>query len=179
MPDLRDTRQKVKIGLVAMLCIDVAAVVVLISPLVGSSSGRRQQLESLWRELQEKTRQVEPLRGLDKKIVTAGGQIGDFYKGRLPLQDSMISDELGKLVAQNGVQISQAKYVFKEPDPVGLRPVEIEASLSGDYLQLVRFINALERDHLFFIINSVELGGDQGGAVKLQMKLETFLRTGA
>jgi hypothetical protein len=30
----------------------------------------------------------------------------------------------------------------------------------------VRFINALERDPLFFIINSVELGGEQGGVVQ-------------
>jgi len=41
-------------------------------------------------------------------------------------------------------------------------------------LQLVRFINALERDRLFFIIDSVELGGEQGGLVKLQLKLETY-----
>ena len=57
---------------------------------------------------------------------------------------------------------------------MGLRPVEIQADFSGDYLQLVRFINALERDPLFFIIDSVELGGEQGGVVKLQLKLETY-----
>jgi hypothetical protein len=38
----------------------------------------------------------------------------------------------------------------------------------------VRFINSLERDPLFFIIDSVELGGEQGGVVKLQLKLETY-----
>jgi type IV pilus assembly protein PilO len=43
----------------------------------------------------------------------------------------------------------------------------------------VRFINALERDKLFFIVDSVELGGEQGGQVKLGMKLETYLRAGA
>jgi type IV pilus assembly protein PilO len=57
---------------------------------------------------------------------------------------------------------------------VGLRPVEIEADFSGGYLQLVRFINALERDPLFFIIDSVQLGGEQAGVVKLQLKLETY-----
>ena len=52
--------------------------------------------------------------------------------------------------------------------------MEIQADFSGDYLQLVRFINALERDSLFFIIDSVELGGEQAGVVKLQLKLETY-----
>ena len=54
----------------------------------------------------------------------------------------------------------------------------MDAELTGDYLQLVRYINSLERDQLFFIVNSVELGGQQAGMVKLQIKLETYLRTG-
>ena len=57
---------------------------------------------------------------------------------------------------------------------MGLRPVEIDADFSGGYLQLVRFINGLERDPLFFIVDSVQLGGEQGGVVKLQLKLETY-----
>ena len=83
------------------------------------------------------------------------------------------------MAAQSGVKISEIKSKVNDPEPVGLRPMEIEASLSGDYLQLVRFINALERDQLFFIINSVQLGGEQGGVVKLQMKMETFLKASA
>jgi type IV pilus assembly protein PilO len=57
--------------------------------------------------------------------------------------------------------------------------MEIEADLAGDYLQLVRFVNALERDQLFFLVDSVGLGGQQSGVVKLQLRLETYLKTGA
>ena len=53
----------------------------------------------------------------------------------------------------------------------------IEAGLSGDYLQLVRFINSLERDQVFFLVNSVVLGGEQNGVVRLDLKMETFLKT--
>ena len=36
---------------------------------------------------------------------------------------------------------------MKDPETLGVRRVEIDADLAGDYLQLVRFlINALERD---------------------------------
>jgi len=62
---------------------------------------------------------------------------------------------------------------------VGLRPLYIEADFSGGYLQLVRFVNAMERDKLFFLIDSVDLGGEQNGVVKLQMKLETYLKASA
>ncbi len=78
------------------------------------------------------------------------------------------------MAGQNRVKIGQIRYKSKDTETVGLRPLEIQADFSGDYLQLVRFINALERDPLFFIIDSVELAGEQGGTVKLQLKLETY-----
>ena len=179
MPDLRDTRRKLKVAITALVLVDMAAAAVLFSPLVGSERSRREQLEQLWRELQLKTREVEPLRGLDKKVVLGRQQIDNFYKDRLPAKGSTISEDLGKLAVQSGVKIGQIKYKAKDAEPVGLRPVQIDADFSGDYLQLVRFINSLERDQLFFIVDSVELGGEQGGVVKLQMKLETYLKTGA
>jgi hypothetical protein len=52
------------------------------------------------------------------------------------------------------------------------------ADLSGSYVALARFINALERDDMLFIISGIELAGEQTGPIKLQMKLETYLRTG-
>ncbi len=77
------------------------------------------------------------------------------------------------------MRIGSVKYTMKDPLPVGVQRLEIEADLAGDYLQLVRFINALERDQLFFLVDSLSLGGEQGGVVKLQLKLETYLKTGA
>jgi type IV pilus assembly protein PilO len=59
----------------------------------------------------------------------------------------------------------------------GLERIEIAANLSGDYLQLVRFINALERNKLFFLIQGVELGGEQNGIVGLQLRIETYMRS--
>jgi type IV pilus assembly protein PilO len=179
MPELRETRRKLRIAVTALAAVDVLLLVVLFSPLVGSEQSRKQQKEALWRQLQSKNREVAPLRGLDKKVAIASQQIGEFYKGRLPAQISGLYAEFGKLASQNGVKIFQARYKEEDPEPNGLRPLTIEADLSGDYLQLVRFINALERDQMFFNVNSVTLGGEQNGPVKLQMKLETYLRTGA
>jgi type IV pilus assembly protein PilO len=179
VPDFRDTRKKLKVAMIAMGVVDIIALGVLFSTWVGSNRSRTEELNSSWKELQVKTRQVEPLRGLDKKIVLADGQIKDFYGTRLTSQDSAISEELGKVASQSGVKISGIKYKLEDPEPVGLRPMQIEAELSGDYLQLVRFINSLERDKLFFLINEVQLGSEQGGVVKLQMKLRTYLKAGA
>jgi len=176
MAEFPDFRKKAKIAIVALLVVDIAAAVLLFSPLVGSESSRREQLDQLWQELQRKTHEAEPLKDVDKKIDVASRQIEEFYKTRLPAQDSAIYEELGKVAKQSGVKIGQIRSKAKDTDPVGLRPVEIQADFSGDYLQLVRFINSLERDPLFFIIDSVDLGGEQSGVVKLQLKLETYQR---
>ena len=64
------------------------------------------------------------------------------------------------------------------PESVDLQPLEVEAEVEGTYPQLANFMNALERDKLFFVVNSVELAGENG-PVKLAMKLETFVKTGA
>ena len=179
MPDLRQTRKDIKTSLAIMVAVDVVAVAVLISPLVGSTDSRRQELNQLWSELQTKTRQVEPLRNLDKKVITANAQITDFYKKRFPAQQSQILTEFGKLAAANGITIEQAKYKVLEEEAGRLHPVEMEADLSGNYVSLAKFINALERDDMFFIISSIQLGGEQKGPIKLQMKLQTYLKAGA
>jgi len=179
MPDLRQTRKDIKTSLAIMLAVDVVAVAVLISPLVGSTESRRQELNQLWTELQTKTRQVEPLRNLPAKVQTASRQIADFYKKRFPAQQSQILTEFGKLASANGITIEQAKYKVMEEETGQLHPVQMEAELSGNYVSLAKFINALERDDMFFLIRSIQLGGEQKGPIKLQMKLETYLKAGA
>jgi len=114
---------------------------------------------------------------MDKKIPVAQRQIADFYHDRFPAEDSSISADLGKVASETGAAMSQERYTHKDSDIEGLQRVEVEADVSGDYLQLVRFINALERNRLFFIVNSLDLGSDQNGTVKLRIKVETYLRT--
>lgn len=179
MADLRETRRKLKIAVIAMACVDVVAMGLFFSPLIGSAEGRKEQMQQLALEARQKTKQVEPLRGLDKKVLLASQEINEFYQERLPTRESVISDEMGKLASQSGVKILTAKYDTKETEAVGLSPFEIEAECQGNYLQLVKFINALERDKTFFVVNSVVLGDALNGSVKLQLKLATYLRTGA
>ena len=179
MPDLQNTRRKLKTAFIVLGVVDVVAAGVLLSPIAGSPLSRRQQMDGLWKQLQQETRQVEPLRGMDKKIDLAQREIDTFYKERLPERDSEIFEALGKVAANAGVQTEHIKSKYNEPTAVGLIPVELDADLSGNYLQLVRFVNSLERDQVFFIVKDVELAGQQGGVVKLQIKLETFLKAGA
>jgi hypothetical protein len=178
MPDLGGSRRNLKIAIGVMIAIDLVAVALLFSPLVGSSDSRRLQLNLLTMDLRNKTREVEPLRGMDKKIVLAKDEIQDFYKERFAATDSDLTNELGKLAQQNGVRIQSVRYKEEAMEGANIVPVEIEGNFSGDYLQLVRFINTLERSKLFFTVDGVDLGGESTGSVKLQISMHSFLRSG-
>jgi type IV pilus assembly protein PilO len=179
MPELQGSRRNLKIAIAVMVAVDLVAAAVLFSPLVGSADSRRQEMSRLAAELHTKAHAVEPLRGMDKKIELAKGQIGQFYKDRFAARNSDIADELGKLAQANGVRILQVKYKEEDPELSGIVPVEIEGNFSGDYLQLARFINALERSKLFYMVDSVDLAGESTGPVKLAVKLHSYRKAGA
>jgi type IV pilus assembly protein PilO len=178
MADLRRTRKNITMALFILVAVDVLAAIAFFSPLVGSAESRLLEMHTLQAELTAKTRQVEPLKDLPDKVKLATRQVADFYKKRFPAQSSQIASELGKLAAANGVTISQVQYKPQDVGPGGLEPIEMEADLSANYVSLARFINGLERDDMFFIINSVAFAGEQTGPVRLQMKLETYLKAG-
>jgi len=58
----------------------------------------------------------------------------------------------------------------------GATRIGIDAQLAGDYVNEMKFINALERSKLLFVVNSVDLGEAQGGNVRLELRFETYLR---
>ena len=100
-----------------------------------------------------------PWRGLDKKIPEAKQQIAAFYHDRFPSGYSEISNSVDKIASESGVKISSEKYDQKEAEVDNIQLVEIQADVSGDYLQLVRFINTLERSKLFFIVKDLQIAG--------------------
>lgn len=178
MPDLRHTRKQLKITLGILGGVSVVAAVLYFSPVVGSAESRRMDLNRLQADLTIQSRRVAPLKDLPQKVNLASGQIADFYKNRFPAQNSQILSEVGKLASENSVVIEQGRYKPADEVTVGLQPIEMEYDLSGNYGSLARFINALERDQMFFIINSITLNGEPQGTVKLSVKLETYLKAG-
>jgi len=176
MPDLRKTRRNLTVAIAAMVVADIVAAGILFSPLVGSADSRRAQIRQLTADLARKTHDVQPLHDMPKKMDLAKNQIGEFYKDRFAARDSELTTELGKLASENGVRIQTARYKEEDPETSGIVPVAIEGSFSGDYLQLVRFINTLERSKMFFTVDSVDLAGEGAGPVRLQIGLHSYLR---
>lgn len=123
--------------------------------------------------------QAQPLRGLDAKLAASTEDANEFYTDRLPYVYSQVLTELGHLAQRTGVRWANAQYA-QQPVLSGdyaLTELHIDASVSGDYRPIVEFINSLERDKMFFVINGIGLSGQQTGMVNLRIRLTTYLRT--
>jgi Tfp pilus assembly protein PilO len=176
MPDIRRTQRRFTVVLVTMLAICAAAGGVLLSPVGRSSRARRQQLEQLRSELRVKAVEADSFRGIGAKVKTAKEQVAGFYQERLLSSYASISEKLGAVAEKSGVTLGTGHYHAASSGVPDLQRLEIEASITGDYTQAVKFINALEREKAFFLIDSITLSPQQSGIVQLQLRIEALLK---
>ena len=178
MASIREVRKTLMPVVITLIVIDFACIGYILSPAGKSRQARQRDYYEQRAKLTAKREQVLPTRGMDVKLIQAKADINKFYAQRFPTEYSQVAEELGKVEAETGVHFAGVKYDDKEASIEGLRKMSIEIALSGDYLQEVKFINQLERDKMFFLIDGIALGEQQGN-VRLQLKVETYLRGGA
>jgi hypothetical protein len=179
MPDMKRRRPQLYTLIALLLLVDIGLVIYLVSPLRPRPATIQEQLQQARGQLDKTRVEAAPLQGMDQKLKIAQRDLDRFYRERFPSRGSAIATELGKLAAANSVQISGAQYDEKESSIPGVHQVKIQAELDGQYVNEVKFINALERDKMFFILNGIGLAAQQGGAVRLQLNMQAFLRTQA
>jgi type IV pilus assembly protein PilO len=126
-------------------------------------------------ELRSLEIQTAPLRGLDKRVADSREQMQSFYAKRIPENYSSIATRIGELEVKSGVRLSRVAYT-QGATTGDLTEISMDAGISGDYPQIMRFINGLERDQTFFVIRAMALTGQQGGMVNLRLRLSTWLR---
>lgn len=182
MADLSRSRKRIITTLAVLACIDAAAAIYLLLPLRGAAAQPAQVQQQAEEEYRQLSHTTVPLRGIDQKLAVAQKADAHFLQTRLPSRYSDVVAELGKLASANHIHITSVSY---KPDPGQLNNIEnleIHAGLAGPYVNIVKFMNAVERDKMFFIIDSVGLTGERSGRgssngeVRLDMKLDAYLR---
>jgi len=119
--------------------------------------------------------QTSPLRGLEGRVKDSRTQIQDFYARRVPANYSSIAVQIGDLAVKSGVNLSRVQY--SQGSTAGdLTEISLDAGISGEYRQIMRFVNGLERDKTFFVIRAMAFTGQQGGLVNLRLRVSTWLR---
>ena len=129
------------------------------------------------RQIELKTLEVqtEPLRGIDQRVVASRQQIQQFYAERVPANYSSISMQIGNLAVKSGVHLSGMQYT-QGATTGDLTEISLDARIGGEYQQIMRFVNGLERSKTFFVIRAMVFTGQQGGLVNLRLRVSTWLR---
>ncbi|KAA6463382.1 hypothetical protein DYQ86_08775 [Acidobacteria bacterium AB60] len=141
-----------------------------------SDAGASRVLESKNAQLESLKQDTVPLRGLDRRVADTRSRIQSFYDERIPASYSLLATRIAELETKSGVQLSHLSYSQGAPG-VDLTEISMDASISGEYPQMMRFINGLERDKIFFVIRAMQLNGQQGGQANLRLKVSTWLRS--
>jgi type II secretion system (T2SS) protein M len=141
----------------------------------------------------EKT-QVELLRADVKRAKEIQKKIPEYvkafdrYEGDLPSAskgNSVISEELTSVAKTTHVQLEDQRFHKKDVPGRDLQEIELDATVGGDYANIVRFLNALQRSKNTYIVDSLGLESEtatQGNAapsptgLKVNLHLRTFFR---
>jgi Tfp pilus assembly protein PilO len=97
---------------------------------------------------------------------------------------SSIIGELDEVGKKAGLQIVTLTERSKEIPNRGMVEVIIEATVSGDYGSVVRFVNGLQRSSRFYVLDGLVLGTDTQtqaatGPIRVGVHIRTYLREAA
>ena len=180
MADLSRVRKRILSTIIVLGVVDAAALIYLALPYRSGASQPGQVQQEAEAEYRQLSRTNVPLRGIDQKLTQAQKDDANFIADRLPSRYSDVVEELGRLANANHIDITAVIYKTTPDKVLPLSDLEMHAGLSGHYVNLVKFMNSVERDKMFFIIDGVGLTGGRGenvGEVRLDMKLDTYLRS--
>lgn len=175
------TALNIHLAIVAILAVVVlvlavkAVLAVHAAGAVNSASFQQQRIRSV-----QLRAELAHIQNLPQKVDQARKAQAQFIQDRIAPNYSTIAQQLGQLAIENQVRLAQAQYSPGLPID-GIVEVRIDAGLSGSYVPMMKFINALERDkdHVFFIIDDIAFTGQQGGLVNLRLRVSTFLQASA
>ncbi len=142
---------------------------------IATSGSRIDELQNRQTQLKLLEIQTAPLRGIDKSVDQSRAEMKAFYERRIPTNYSTIATHLGDIAVKNGVRLTRAQYSQGKPG-ADLTEVKLDVTIGGDYTGIMRFVNGMERDQIFFVIRSMNLSGQQTGLVNLRLLVSVWMR---
>ena len=174
----REMRQRFLIGIGVLAAICLACIVYVLLPANRGAEQKDQAIQSARAALRTEEVQVLPLRGLDQKLVKSKQDIAAFYQNKLPDRYSTITETLNDLATKNNVKLSGVTYKADQIDLEDAQQVTMRVTLTGDYGNVMRYIDAVDHAKVFFLLENVGVTNQQSGKIQLQLTLSTYLRAG-
>jgi len=176
-----DSRLPLRILMGAMLAANLAALVMLVKPFGGSAEDLRRQQQALGQQLSQLQARVVDTKRLADKVEIArreGDQfLSQYVAGRRTVM-STIAEELNRTAKEAGIR---QRDVSIELQPIEgsdtLSMMTISAGYEGNYSNLTKFVNLLDKSPQFLIIESMVTSPQQGGQLlNVNLRLDMFVK---
>ena len=140
------------------------------------------RLERLTQEVSQLAAEVARLERVREQAPRFRPHLEKFAAERFPAErtgSSRVAAELETAAEEAGVVLGRVSYESaperSQPDLVR---VDITTSVEGEYADLLRYLDELERSPHLYLINELNVDGSQRGQVRLQVRLATYFRRG-
>lgn len=106
----------------------------------------------------------------------------DTFEANLPqavTASSTISSEVSEIAKKAGVQLTDIKYGDKQIEGRDITQRDMEANITGDYTNFVRFLNGLQKSANFYVVDSLDLGTEASSPnlIRIKIHMRTFYRS--
>src|ERR1700676_3192936 len=181
LASLKDPRVSVRAALGTLLVLNIAAALILFKPWGGSADDLERRVTSMRAQLPKQQAALDRTKLLVRKVEKARVESNQFMAKYMLNERNAYSTVLGELS-------SAADKVSLKPkeSQYGVEPIEgsetlgmmtISASFEGEYPNLTKFINELDRSPRFLIIESLTASPQPlGKVVNVNFKLNAFVK---
>lgn len=177
---LKDRRMAVRTGLGVLLAANLVMAAFVFHPLGGSVADLAEEARSKQRDLAMALQRVERTRGLEAKVQQAKVE-GDKFLDECTMDRrsafSTVLGEADKMAVESGMKPKGSAYTLDEVEGSDtILQLTIAANYEGNYANLTKFINLLDRSPRFLIIESLQAAPLSTGQLSVTLKLDTFIR---
>jgi type IV pilus assembly protein PilO len=184
--NVKDPRIAMRIVIGVLLAANLAAAIVAFKPFGGSAEDLRRQQDTLRAQVMRAQQNLKASRELVGKVEKARAQGDDFlskYFTELEQTAAMIYTELNEASRQAGIKMNGAQFDRGEIEgSETLQMLTTKVGFEGNYANLTKFVNLLDKSPRFMIIEDLQAAAPQqqgGQALNVTLKIDTFVRESA
>lgn len=106
----------------------------------------------------------------------------DKFESNLPQAasaSSTISAELGEISKKAGVQLTDIRFGDREIEGRNITQREMDASVTGEYTSVVKFLNGLQKSPNYYVVDSLDLATEASSPnlIRVKVHMRTFFRS--
>jgi len=176
-------RRIITAGLALLLAADAALIIYSVR-LASTPRMRQQDLAQESDRIKMLKADVDRAAGIQRGLPQTKQDCEKFEAALLPATAgySTVTDEIGTLARKANLQVAGINFRQKQIENRDLAEISIETGVTGEYGNVVKFLNSLQRSKDIYAVESLtaqpdaQAAGAPGGQVRVMLRMKTYFR---